>query len=107
MKTLDIFARAYGTAAGNLALTVLASGGVYIAGGIAPRIVQQLAAGAFMQAFRDKGRLSDVVERIPVRVVLTGDVALYGAAAVAARHTRWIRDNVSSRANARDLRGVG
>ncbi|MGH7517445.1 MAG: glucokinase [Gemmatimonadales bacterium] len=85
VKTLELFAGAYGTAAGNLALTVLASGGVYIAGGIAPKIVRQLASGAFMEAFRNKGRLSSVVARIPVRVILTDDVALYGAAAVAAR----------------------
>jgi glucokinase len=85
VQTLDVFAGAYGTAAGNLALTVLASGGVYIAGGIAPRIVDRLAAGGFMEAFRNKGRLSDVVARMPVRVILTEDVALYGAAAVAAR----------------------
>jgi glucokinase len=84
VKTLEVFARAYGTAAGNLALTVLASGGVYIPGGIAPRIVRRLASGAFMEAFLDKGRLSSVVARMPVRVILTGDVALYGAAAVAA-----------------------
>ena len=85
VKALDLFIRAYGTAAGNLALTVLATGGVYVAGGIAPRIAQRLASGGFMDAFRAKGRLSDVVERMPVRVILTGDVALYGAAAVAAR----------------------
>jgi len=85
VKTLEVFARAYGTAAGNLALTVLASGGVYIAGGIAPKIIGQLTSGAFMDAFRNKGRLSSVVAQMPVRVILTGDVALYGAAAVAAR----------------------
>jgi glucokinase len=83
VKTLEVFVRAYGTAAGNLALSVLASGGVYIAGGIASKIVRLLAAGPFMEAFRDKGRLSGVMARIPVRVILTGDVALYGAAAVA------------------------
>ena len=66
-KTLEVFARAYGTAAGNLALTVLASGGVYLAGGIAPKIVRRLAAGAFMKAFRDKGRLSGVMARMPVK----------------------------------------
>ena len=85
VQTLEIFARVYGTAAGNLALTVLASGGVYLAGGIAPKIVSRLASGAFMEAFRNKGRLSSVVARMPVRVILTDDVALYGAAAVAAR----------------------
>jgi glucokinase len=85
VKTLEVFAAAYGSAAGNLALTVLATGGVYIAGGIAPKIARRLASGAFMEAFRNKGRLSSMVARIPVRVVLTDDVALYGAAAVAAR----------------------
>jgi glucokinase len=84
-KALDLFVRAYGTAAGNLGLTVLATGGVYVTGGIAPRIVDKLRSGGFMDAFRAKGRLSDVVERMPVRVVLTSDVALYGAAGVAAR----------------------
>jgi glucokinase len=57
---------------------------VYIAGGIAPKIVRRLASGAFMEAFHNKGRLSTLVDRIPVRVVLTDTVALYGAAAVAA-----------------------
>jgi len=84
VKALELFVRAYGTAAGNLALTILASGGVYIAGGIASKIARRLAAGPFMEAFRAKGRLSSVAARIPVRVILTGDVALYGAAAVAA-----------------------
>jgi glucokinase len=84
-RSLDLFVRVYGTAAGNLALTVLATGGVYVMGGIAPRIVDRLRSGGFMEAFRTKGRLSDVVERMPVRVVMTSDVALYGAAAVAAR----------------------
>ncbi|MGI9042349.1 MAG: glucokinase [Gemmatimonadales bacterium] len=82
VKALEVFAGAYGTAAGNLALTVLASGGVYVGGGIAPKIIRQLASGEFMRAFRSKGRLSGVVARIPVRVILTEDVALYGAAAV-------------------------
>ncbi len=85
VRTLEIFTRVYGAAAGNLALTILATGGVYVAGGIAPRMVERLASGSFMQAFHDKGRLSSLVARIPVRVILTDDVALYGAAAVAAR----------------------
>jgi len=85
VKTLELFGGAYGTAAGNLALTVFALGGVYIAGGIAPKIIGQLTSGAFMEAFRNKGRLSGVVARMPVRVILTEDVALYGAAEVAAR----------------------
>lgn len=85
VRTLELFAAVYGAAAGNLALTVLASGGVYVAGGIARRILPVLRSGIFMKAFRNKGRLSDVVARIPVQVILTDDVALYGAAAIAAR----------------------
>ncbi len=85
MMTLGLFARAYGAAAGNFALTLLATGGVYVAGGIAPKIIRQLKSGGFMDAFRDKGRLSDVMGRLPVRVILTDDVALYGSAMVAVR----------------------
>jgi glucokinase len=85
VRTLELFAAVYGAAAGNLALTVLASGGVYVAGGIARKILPVLTSGKFMEAFRNKGRLSSVVARMPVRVILTDDVALYGAAGVAAR----------------------
>jgi glucokinase len=85
VKALDIFASVYGAQAGNLALTVLARGGVYIAGGIAPRIVAKLQDGTFMAAFRSKGRLSDLVARIPVHVVVCPDVGLLGAAVAAAQ----------------------
>ena len=84
-QTLDLFVDALGAAAGDLALTVLARGGVYIGGGIAPRIVGQLRNGAFLRAFRDKGRLSEFIARVPVRVILNSHVGLLGAAAVAAR----------------------
>lgn len=80
---LDMFASAYGAKAGNLALTVLAVGGVYVVGGIAPAIVKKLVDGTFLAAFRDKGRLSEMMQRIPVRVVMNGDVGLYGAALAA------------------------
>jgi glucokinase len=83
-KALDMFASAYGAEAGNLALTVLASGGVYLAGGIAPRIATKLADGTFMAAFHDKGRLADLAARIPVHVIMNPDVGLLGAAATAA-----------------------
>ncbi|MFQ5798293.1 MAG: glucokinase, partial [Bacteroidota bacterium] len=66
--------------AGNLALKVLATGGVYLAGGIPPRILSTLENGRFMEAFRNKGRLSNVMHRVPVHVVLAPDVALLGAA---------------------------
>jgi glucokinase len=84
VKALDVFASAYGAAAGDLALTVLATGGVYLAGGIAPRIASKLADGTFIAAFRGKGRLSDLVARIPVQIIMNPDVGLLGAAAAAA-----------------------
>ena len=83
VKALDMFASVYGAQAGDLALTVLATGGVYLAGGIAPRIASKLADGAFITAFRDKGRLSDLAARIPVYVIMNPDVGLLGAAAMA------------------------
>lgn len=81
---MDRLMAVLGAEAGNLALTVLALGGVYVAGGIAPRIVAQLKAGPFLASFRSKGRLSDIVARAPVHVVMNPKVALLGAAAVAA-----------------------
>jgi len=83
VRALDIFTSIYGAAAGNLALQVMALGGVYIGGGIAPKIIWKLKDGAFMQAFRDKGRLSDVVNRIPVKVIMNDKAALLGAASYA------------------------
>ena len=79
-EALDLFVGAYGGQAGNLALTVLATGGVYVVGGIAPAIVKKLVDGTFMEAFRAKGRLAEVLATIPVHVVMNGDVGLYGAA---------------------------
>lgn len=83
--TLDLFVDALGAAAGDLALTVLALGGVYVGGGIAPRIVSYLRQGAFLRAFRDKGRMSQYIARVPLHVIVNPHVALLGAAAVAAR----------------------
>jgi len=83
VRALDIFARAYGAVAGDLALTVLATGGVYVGGGIAPRILAKLKDGAFMDAFRDKGRLQELARRVPVRVVVSPRAGLIGAAVVA------------------------
>lgn len=82
-KTLDIFAGAYGAQAGNLALLLLAAGGVYLGGGIPPKIMKTLQNGTFRQAFLDKGRLSPLNETIPVRVILEQRCALFGAAAYA------------------------
>ena len=80
---LNVFVSVYGAEAGNLALKALAVRGVVVAGGIAPRITQVLAAGGFIAAFRDKGRLGALMESIPVRVALNPKTALLGAARVA------------------------
>ncbi|HWB32460.1 MAG TPA: glucokinase [Acidobacteriaceae bacterium] len=82
-ETMKMFASAYGAEAGNIALKVLAVGGMYVGGGIAPKARKTLAAGGFMQAFLDKGRLSPVLEAMPVRIILDETCALLGAAAYA------------------------
>jgi glucokinase len=84
-RTLDLFCGILGAQAGNLALTVVAKGGVYLAGGIVPRIVERLRGGCFMTTFLDKGRLSDLLARTPVHVILNPSVGLLGAAATASR----------------------
>lgn len=78
---LDLFVGVYGAEAGNMALRLLARGGVYVTGGIAAKILPRLRAGGFLAAFRDKGRLSDLVRRLPVTVVLNPRAGLLGAAA--------------------------
>lgn len=82
-KAMDMFASIYGAAAGNVALLVKATAGVYVGGGIAPKIIQKLTDGTFMKAFTAKGRLSSLLEAIPVRVILNDKTALLGAARVA------------------------
>jgi glucokinase len=82
-KTLDMFVSAYGAEAGNLALKVLSIGGLYIGGGIAPRILEKLKDGTFIRSFTDKGRLSQLLINMPVRVILESRAALLGAAAYA------------------------
>ena len=82
-ETMQIFSAAFGAEAGNIALKVLAMGGMYLGGGIAPKILKTLESGAFQQAFVDKGRLSPLLESIPVRVILDDTCALLGAAAFA------------------------
>jgi glucokinase len=84
-RALDLFVAIYGAAAGNLALKLMATAGVYVGGGIAPKILPRLAEGGFVQAFLDKGRFRDLLERVPVRVVLNERTALLGAARFAAR----------------------
>lgn len=82
-KTLDIFVSAYGAEAGNLALKVLSTGGLYLGGGIAPKILKKMQDGAFIKAFTDKGRLSELLIHMPVRIILESRAALMGAAAYA------------------------
>jgi glucokinase len=84
VEALEMFASIYGAEAGNLALKVVALGGVYIGGGIAPKIRTTLTAGGFVTAFRDKGRFAALMESIPVRIALDPRAALLGAAFVAA-----------------------
>ncbi len=83
VRTLDLFVSAYGAEAGNLALKVLSAGGMYLGGGIAPKILKKMKDGTFMKAFTDKGRLSDLLVQMPVRIILESRCALMGAAAYA------------------------
>jgi glucokinase len=80
MDTLDLFCSVLGAEAGNLALKVLATGGVYLGGGIPPRIISFLGKGLFMEAFCRKGRLSELMTRVPVYIILNRKIALIGAA---------------------------
>lgn len=84
-QALDLFVRIYGAQAGNLALAAGATGGMYVAGGIAPKILGRLTDGSFIAAFRAKGRMRGLLERIPVQVIVNPAVGLIGAAACAAR----------------------
>lgn len=84
-RTLDMFVDIYGTQAGNLALTAGATGGVYIAGGIAPKIISRLTDGRFMQAFLNKSKMKAYVSAVPVQVVTNPNVGLFGAVLVANR----------------------
>lgn len=90
-QALDLFVTAYGSEAANLALKLMASGGVYLGGGIAPQIVERLRGPAFMQAFTAKGRLGPLLATMPVRVIMNEDTALLGAARCAALRAAMIR----------------
>lgn len=85
VKAIELFIECYGAFAGNLALAGLTRGGVYLAGGIAPRLIDPLRQGAFIQSFCDKGRFAGLLQQIPVRVVMNPAVGLLGAAREAAR----------------------
>jgi len=83
LAALDLFIGCYGAAAGDQALNVMAQGGVFVAGGIAPKILSRLAAGGFIDAFNDKARFANATRRMPVHVVLDERLPLQGAARAA------------------------
>ncbi len=79
-RALQLFVTFYGAAAGNASLHFLAVGGVYLGGGIAPQLVKEFQSGAFIDAFTRKGRFTDLMRSIPVRIILNPRTALLGAA---------------------------
>jgi len=83
VQALDILVSAYGAHAGDVALVLRAEGGVFLAGGVPPRILPKLRDGTFLKAFLDKGRLTPLLERVPVHVVVNPRAALVGAADLA------------------------
>ena len=84
VQALDIFVSLYGAEAGNLGLKMLATGGVYVGGGIAPKIIRKLSSTVFMKSFTGKGRSGALLKEIPVRVITNDKTALLGAGRVAA-----------------------
>lgn len=84
-QALSLFLEIYAAEAGNLALTTLSTGGVYLAGGIAPKIKQRFKRERFNQQFCDKGRMKPILETIPVHIVTNPHIGLAGAALVASR----------------------
>lgn len=87
VDALELFVSIYGAEAGNVALKFMTFAGVYVGGGIAPKIVGKLKDGAFMRAFVAKGRMQPLLESMPVRVILNPKTALHGAARYAALRT--------------------
>jgi glucokinase len=79
-QALDLFVTLYGAEAGNLALKIMAIAGVYVGGGIAPKIIRKLTDSTFIHAFAAKGRLKPLLQAIPVRIIMNDRVALLGAA---------------------------
>jgi glucokinase len=84
IETLDMFVEAYGAESGNLALRTVSTGGLFVGGGIAPKILPALATGAFMRAFRAKPPLEPMLAAMPVNVILNAEAGLLGAAVFAA-----------------------
>jgi glucokinase len=78
--TVDLWTAIYGAEAGNLALKVLALGGVYVAGGIAVKILEKMQDGTFFHAFKDKWKFEGLLSNIPVSIILNESAPLLGAA---------------------------
>lgn len=85
LEAVTLFTRLYGAFAGDMSLACLPTGGVYIAGGIAPKLLPCLQQGAFMDAFFDKGRMTELMHRFPVHIITNPQSGLLGAAYCAAR----------------------
>jgi glucokinase len=85
VEALDIFVSAYGAEAGNLTLRTVATGGLYVGGGIAPKIIPALVDGRFMRAFLDKHPFREMLSKVPVKIILNEDAGLLGAAIAAAQ----------------------
>jgi glucokinase len=85
-RALKLFIETYGTCAGNLAVTTLPYGGFYIVGGIAPKLINQMCDGTFLNAFLDKGRMMGLLTDIPVYIVTNTEIGLQGAAYYAAHY---------------------
>jgi len=84
LQALDIFIRCYGSFAGNIALTTLPRSGLYIAGGIAPKLQNMMLDGRFLVAYKDKGRMADLLDDIPIHLITNTQLGLIGAAYYAA-----------------------
>jgi len=89
-QALDIFVAIYGAETGNLALKILATGGIFLTGGIAPKILPKLSSSIFLNAFLDKGRMRPLVESMPVQVIVNENTGLLGAARCAVTRSRGI-----------------
>jgi glucokinase len=80
VEALDTFVSIYGAVAGDLVMLLKPAGGLYVGGGIAPKILEKMQDGTFMRSYLDKGRMSFIVQETPVRIILDEKTALYGAA---------------------------
>ncbi len=85
IETMHCFVRLYGAETGNLALKVMSRGGIFIGGGIAPKILPMLKNGEFLEALLAKGRMRPLLEAMPIKVILNDRAALYGPALRAAQ----------------------